>query len=260
MEKEIKELKEAVNWIMQQLEIHFDGTPQQAHVDATPLNAGFCTPEIAANARGIGLKDNYLNEKYSFWDIPFGTYSTVYAWDTEVPAPDSVTPGDLITLTVMGEDNRRKSYFMIVQRTGSLWYINTSQNAGSGGGNDNSTVWKRIPQVTTLWQPETDDCSVGTNMNLAVSTRRFRTLIFTIRGLGTLFHVEVPAVDNPVLCFAPVAKVQTSAYQVRIDLAGNDTHKILNFESCRLVEQKADGTCVFSEDAGFTIAGVEGTF
>ncbi|MDU2066795.1 MAG: hypothetical protein E6710_00105 [Acinetobacter baumannii] len=41
MEKEIKKLQESVNWILQQLTIHFDGTPQQAHVDATPLNAGF---------------------------------------------------------------------------------------------------------------------------------------------------------------------------------------------------------------------------
>ncbi|MDO2411177.1 hypothetical protein QUB72_13385 [Enterococcus faecium] len=56
MDKEIKELQKSVNWILQQLEIHFDGTPQQAHIDATSMNAGFCTPEIAMNARGIALK------------------------------------------------------------------------------------------------------------------------------------------------------------------------------------------------------------
>ena len=37
MEKEVKKLQESVKWILQQLEIHFDGTPQQAHVDATPM-------------------------------------------------------------------------------------------------------------------------------------------------------------------------------------------------------------------------------
>lgn len=81
MEKETKEMRETIEWILQQLEIHFDGTPQQAHVDATPLNAGFCTPEIAMNARGIGLKDNELGWKYTnVYDVPPGFYATTNQW------------------------------------------------------------------------------------------------------------------------------------------------------------------------------------
>lgn len=260
MEKEIKELKQTVDWLVKQVEMHYDGTPQQPHADATTLNAGFCTPEIASNAYGLALKDNNLNQKYTFWNIPFGLYATVYGWADEVPVPDDVSAGDLITLRVMGEDTQRKSYFMIVERTGALWYINTSQNTGSGGGNNNSVYWKRIPQITTLWKAGNSNCAVGSNMNFAVSTRRFRSLIFSIQGLGTYFTVRTPAVDNPVISFSCPASNIGSSYDIRIELSMVRDNIVLKYKKCRLVEHKSDGTHVFSEDTGFTISGVEGEY
>ncbi|MCI1180815.1 hypothetical protein HQ934_09200 [Enterococcus faecium] len=251
---------QAIDHMLEQFAIHSDGDDQQAHVIATERNAGFASPETVALATGHLLKDNYLNEKYDFWDIPFGSYATVYGWaDNGIPLPDTMVPGDLINLYVSGEDNRRKVYVMVVQKNGSIWYLNTSQNTGQGGGNSNSTVWKYIPQTTILWTQDSSPASVGQNMNLAASTRRFRRLRFTINGIGTRFVIETPAVDNPVIVFSAVAGSINESYQVRINLEMVRDNIVLKFSKCRLVTHKTTGT-TFSDDTGFTIAGIEGIY
>ncbi len=72
--------------MLEQFAIHSDGDDQQAHVIATERNAGFASPETVALATGHLLKDNYLNEKYDFWDIPLGwCYYYVYGWADRHP-------------------------------------------------------------------------------------------------------------------------------------------------------------------------------
>lgn len=258
--EEILNLKQSVNKLAKEFGNHSDGDGTNPHMLATELNNGLMSSDAFRQAYGHAHKDNYLNEKYSLWDLPFGTYATVYSWNDQVPVPDDAVPGDLITMKVWGEDNRRKTYLMTIQKTGSLWYLNTSQNTGNGGGNNNSLIWKRIPQISILWTKGETPASVGQNMNLAVSTRRFRSLIFTIEGIGTMFRVQVPAVDNPQLMFNAVAATIDESYQVRIRLTMVRDNIVLKFEECRLVTYKPDGSISFSRDNGFVISGIEGEY
>lgn len=258
--EEILNLKQSVNKLAKEFGNHSDGDGTNPHMLATELNNGLMSSDAFRQAYGHAHKDNYLNEKYSLWDLPFGTYATVYSWNDQVPVPDDAVPGDLITMKVWGEDNRRKTYLMTIQKTGSLWYLNTSQNTGNGGGNNNSLIWKRIPQISILWTKGKTPASVGQNVNLAVSTRRFRSLIFTIDFLGTMFRVQVPAVDNPQLMFSAVAGTINEAYQVRMKMKMVRDNIVLNYEECRLVTYKPDGTISFSEDTGPKILGIEGEY
>lgn len=258
--EEILKLKGAVNKLAKEFGSHSDGDGTNPHMLATELNNGLMSSNAFRQAHGHAYKDNYLNEKYSLWDLPFGTYATVYSWNEQVPVPDDAVPGDLITMKVWGEDNRRKTYLMTIQKTGSLWYLNTSNNTGNGGGNNNSLIWKRIPQISILWTKGDTPASVGQNMNLAVSTRRFRSLIFTIEGLGTMFRVQVPAVDNPQLMFSAVAASIDESYQVRMRLSMVRDNIVLKYDECRLVTHKPDGSTTFTSDTGFTISGIEGEY
>ena len=78
---------QAIDYMLDQFAIHCDGNDQQAHAIATERNAGFASPETVAQATGHLIKDNYLSEKYSFWNIPFGHYATVWAWATKWERP-----------------------------------------------------------------------------------------------------------------------------------------------------------------------------
>lgn len=258
--EEILNLKQSVNKLAKEFGNHSDGDGTNPHMLATELNNGLMSSDAFRQAYGHAHKDNYLNEKYSLWDLPFGTYATVYSWNNQVPVPDDAVPGDLITMKVWGEDNRRKTYLMTIQKTGSLWYLNTSNNTGNGGGNNNSLIWKRIPQISILWTKGGAPASVGQNVNLAVSTRRFRSLIFTIDFLGTMFRVQVPAVDNPQLMFSAVAGTINEAYQVRMKMRMVRDNIVLKYEECRLVTYKPDGGITFSEDTGPKILGIEGEY
>lgn len=258
--EEILNLKQSVNKLAKEFGNHSDGDGTNPHMLATELNNGLMSSDAFRQAYGHAHKDNYLNEKYSLWDLPFGTYATVYSWNDQVPVPDDAVPGDLITMKVWGEDNRRKTYLMTIQKTGSLWYLNTSNNTGNGGGNYNSLIWKRIPQISILWTKGETPASVGQNVNLAVSTRRFRSLIFTIDFLGTMFRVQVPAVDNPQLMFSAVAGTINEAYQVRMKLKMVRDNIVLNYEECRLVTYKPDGTITITEDTGPKILSIEGEY
>lgn len=258
--EEILNLKQSVNKLAKEFGNHSDGDGTNPHMLATELNNGLMSSDAFRQAYGHAHKDNYLNEKYSLWDLPFGTYATVYSWNDQVPVPDDAVPGDLITMKVWGEDNRRKTYLMTIQKTGSLWYLNTSQNTGNGGGNNNSLIWKRIPQISILWTKGETPASVGQNVNLAVSTRRFRSLIFNIDFLGTMFRVQVPAVDNPQLMFSAVAGTINEAYQVRMKMKMVRDNIVLKYEECRLVTYKPDGSISFSEDTGPKILGIEGEY
>lgn len=261
--EEIKNLKQAVQKLAKEFAQHTDGDGTNPHMLATDLTNGLMSADDFKVAHGYAHKDNYLGDKYSFWDIPFGTYATVYAWHDLIPMPDvpTNTPGDLITLKVWGEDNRRKCYLMIVQKNGGIWYLNTSNNQGNGGGNNNSLVWKNIPQRTSLWKKgDGTPCSVGQNMNFPVSTRRFGSLIFTIDFLGTMFRVQVPAVDNPQVMFSAVAGTINESYSVRLNFEMVRDNVVLKYKQCRLVTFKADGSITFSEDTGPKILGVEGEY
>lgn len=261
--EEILNLKQSVNKIAKEFGNHSDGDGTNPHMLATELNNGLMSSDAFRQAHGYAHKDNYIGDKYSFWDIPFGTYATVYAWDNLIPMPDKPTntPGDLITLKVFGEDNRRKTYIMIVQKNGGIWYLNTSQNTGSGGGNNNSLVWKNIPQRTPLWRKgDGTPVSVGQNMNFPVSTRRFGSLIFAIEFIGTMFRVQVPAVDNPQVMFSAVAGTINEAYQVRMNIEMVRDNVVLKYAKCRLVTYKPDGSITFSEDDGPKIVGVDGEY
>lgn len=258
--EEILNLKQAVNKLAKEFGNHSDGDDTNPHMLATELNNGLMSSDAFRQAHGHAHKDNYLNEKYSLWDLPFGTYATVYSWNDQVPVPDDAVPGDLITMKVWGEDNRRKTYLMTIQKTGSLWYLNTSNNQGAGGGNNNSLIWKRIPQISILWTKGETPASVGQNVNLAVSTRRFRSLIFTIDFLGTMFRVQVPAVDNPQLMFSAVAGTINEAYQVRMKMSMVRDNIVLKYEQCRLVTYKPDGTITITDDNGPKILGIEGEY
>ena len=261
--EEILNLKSAVNKLAKEFGNHSDGDGTNPHMLATEITNGLMSSESYRQARGYALKDNYLNNKYSFWDIPFGTYATVYAWHDTIPMPDvgTNTPGDLITLKVWGEDNRRKCYLMTVQKNGGLWFLNTSQNTGNGGGNNNSLVWKSIPQRTPLWRKgEGTPVSVGQNMNFPVSTRRFSSLIFDIEFIGVRYRIQVPAVDNPQVMLNAVAGEINEAYNVRLSFEMVRDNVVLKFSKCRLVTYKPDGSITFTEDNGAKIHGVDGEF
>ena len=260
--KEILKLKQAVEKLTKEFANHSDGDGVNPHQLATELGNGLMSADAYRTAYGYAHKDNFLGDKYKFWDIPPGIYATVYAWADLIPTPDDAVGGDLITLKVFGEDNRRKTYIMIIQKTGSVWYINTSQNTGSGGGNTNSLLWKRIPQETILWNAGTTNASVGQNINLAVSTRRFRRLRFHIDGLGgTKFAIETPATDNPVITFTVPAKSVQECYTIRIDMKMVRDNIVLKYERARIVTFYTSGDIRIDDtDKGFTILAVEGVY
>ncbi|EOE6428876.1 hypothetical protein C7N31_RS07440 [Enterococcus hirae] len=249
---------QAIDYMLDQFAIHCDGNDQQAHALATERNAGFASPETVAQATGHLIKDNYLSEKYSFWNIPFGHYATVWAWGDEMGTPDPMIPGQIIQLHVFGEHSQRKTYVMIDVSNGSIFYINSSKEGGEGG--YNSRNWKRIEQVTKLWKAGDSDCKVGQNMNLTASTRRFGRLRFHIKGLGTQFTFETPAVDNPVIMFTGIGSSEKSIWHIRIEITNYRDNVVLHFNKCRLATTHGDGTVDFTDDTGFTIAGIEGIY
>lgn len=260
--EEILKLKEAVNKLAKEFGMHSDGDGVNPHQLATEISNGLMSADTYRQARGYAYKDNYLNEKYDFWRIPPGIYATVYAWADLIPVPDDAVPGDLITLKVFGEDNRRKTYIMIIQKTGSIYYLNTSQNKGEGGGNTNSLLWKRIPQETILWNAGTSDATVGQNMNLAVSTRRFRRLRFHFHGLGgSSFCVDVPAHDNPIVSFSTTASSANEAYIIRMNFVNQRDNIVLRYDKLRVTTLRPDGTITIDDnDRGFTIFAIEGVY
>lgn len=262
-QEEILKLKQAVNKIAKELANHSDGDGTNPHQLATEISNGLMSANAYRQAIGYGYKDNYIKDKYgSLWNMPVGTYATVYSFAEEVPVPDDMVAGDLITLRIIGEDNRRKTYVMIVQKTGSIYYLNTSQNTGSGGGNNNSTYWKRIPQETILWSKGSGTpASVGQNMNLIVKTRRFRRLRFFIEGLGTTFCCEVPAVDNPVLSISTVAGSIDQTYIVRLNITNYRDNEVLRFDKLRVTTLYTSGEISINDnDNGFKIQAIEGIY
>ncbi|EME8062658.1 hypothetical protein NYK85_000128 [Enterococcus faecium] len=194
MDKEIKKLQKSVNWILQQLEIHFDGTPQQAHVDATPLNAGFCTPEIAMNARGIGLKDNELNKLYpSVYDVPPGFYATTNQWydNGEVTMFSS---GSIMLLGVMQEHNERKLIWISDGYNGNI-YIARTHGADNGY---NSPGFRKMLTTFTLFEGEKS--GKDTTIDLKDSMKHYTSMRIHIAGWGGQVY-EANNVTAPVIMF-----------------------------------------------------------
>ncbi|QCJ56151.1 hypothetical protein [Enterococcus mundtii] len=257
MELTDKQRDKAILFILEQLAIHLDGDEQNPHAIATEMGAGLASPEIVSLARGHLIKDNYIDLKYPFFDLPFGRYATVWngsgGWDS-IDTPDTVSKGDLIQLHVLGEHAARKVFLMISVTNGSIWYMNTSEVGG--GGNNNSTVWKNIRQTTILWKGE---AGINEDMRLVESTRRFRTLKVTVSGIiGQT--VEIPAVDNPVLSLATVANTANEAYTVRINLTDMQNQRVLRMTKCRLVTFRPTGNPTFTDDTGFKITSIEGIY
>lgn len=194
MDKEIKALKDSVEWILQQLEVHFDGTPQQAHVDATPLNAGFCTPEIAMNARGIGLKNNELNKQYpSVYDVPPGFYATTNQWydNGEVTMFSS---GSIMMLGVMQEHNERKLIWISDGYGGNIYIARTH---GKDNGY-NSPGFRKL--VTTFTLFEGDKSGKGTTIDLTDSMKHYTSIRIHVSGWGGQVY-EANNVQAPVVMF-----------------------------------------------------------
>ena len=97
-------------------------------------------------------------------------------------------------------------------------------------------------------------------MNLTASTRRFGRLRFHVKGLGTQFTFETPAVDNPVIMFTGIGSSEKSIWHVRIELTNYRDNVVLRFNKCRLATTHGNGTIDFTDDTGFTIAGIEGIY
>lgn len=195
MEKEVEKLQESVKWILQQLEIHFDGTPQQAHVDATPLNAGFCTPEIAMNARGIALKDNELQKLYpNVYDIPPGIYATMNFWY----ANGQITfcgEGSYLLIGVMQEHNERKLIWASDGYGGNIYIARTH---GKDGGY-NSPGFRKVMTTFELFKGEKH--GVGTTIDLKDNMKHYSSVRIHIQGWGGQVY-EANNVISPVVMFS----------------------------------------------------------
>ena len=194
MEKEIKKLQKSVKWILQQLAIHFDGTPQQAHVDATPLNAGFCTPEIAMNARGIALKDNELGwTSTNVYDVPPGFYPTTNQWYKN----GQITmfgDGSIMLLGVMQEHNERKLIWISDGYGGNIYIARTH---GKDNGY-NSPGFRKLVTTFTLFEGEKS--GKGTTIDLTDSMKHYTSIRIHIAGWGGQVY-EADNVTSPVVMF-----------------------------------------------------------
>lgn len=260
--EEILNLKQSVNKLAKEFGNHSDGDGTNPHMLATELNNGLMSSDTYRQAIGYEIKDNYLDTKYSFWDLPFGKYATVYngngGWDNDgLNLPDTMVKGDLIHLHVFGEDNRRKVYIMQVQKNGSLFYLSTSENTGNGGGNNNSKVWKIIPQETILWK---GSAGYGESMDLAVSTRRFRLLKITVTGTisGTFL---TPAFDNPSIQLNGLADKAEEAYMVKLGFTDMYNQIQLKLTRVRLATFTPDGmTIKGTNDTNFKITEIMGVY
>lgn len=233
MEKEIKEMRKAIDWILQQLEIHFDGTPQQAHVDATPLNAGFCTPEIAMNARGIGLKNNELKDLYpNVYDIPPGIYATMNFWH----ANGQITfcaEGSFLLIGVMQEHNERKLIWVSDGYGGNIYIARTH---GKDNGY-NSPGFRKV--MTTFGLFEGERHGVGTTIDLKDSMTHYASMRIHIRGRVTQVY-EVSDVSNPVISFTNLYDDAggLEVYELKLERVTNTRYKIARSAQATITEGK----------------------
>lgn len=231
MEKETKEMREAINWILQQLEIHFDGTPQQAHVDATPLNAGFCTPEIAMNARGIGLKDNELQKLYpNVYDIPPGIYATMNFWY----ANGQITfcgEGSYLLIGVIQEHNERKLIWASDGYGGNIYIARTH---GKDGGY-NSPGFRKV--VTTFELFKGKKHGVGTTIDLKDSMKHYSSMRIYIQGWGGQVY-EANNVEGPVIMFSNLYDDAggLEMYELKLERVTDTRYKIVRSAQVAITE------------------------
>ncbi|ELA50552.1 hypothetical protein [Enterococcus faecium] len=231
MEKEIKKLQESVKWILQQLAIHFDGTPQQAHVDATPLNAGFCTPEIAMNARGIALKDNELGWKYTnVYDVPPGFYATTNQWYKN----GQITmfgDGSIMLLGVMQEHNKRKLLWASDGYGGNI-YIARTHNNDNGY---NSPGFRKV--VTTFELFKGEKHGVGTTIDLKDSMKHYSSVRIHIQGWGGQVY-EANNVTGPVVMFTNLYDDAggMEMYELKLERVTDTSYKIVRSAQVAITE------------------------
>lgn len=149
MKFSIMKFPEALKWLMKQYAIHEDGTDGVSHTLATELNAGFASPELVRLANGHYIKDNDLGLKYpDMFDIPFGSYSTIWQWKNQ--NPPGIGDNYNMNIVVVGEHRLRKNIFVFGGTGGRVYYIN-NYNTRSAGGTGTPTLWRIMTGETDLW-------------------------------------------------------------------------------------------------------------
>ena len=240
MDKEIKKLQNSVNWILQQLEIHFDGTPQQAHVDATSMNAGFCTPEIAMNARGIALKENELNKEYpSIYDVPPGFYATTNQWYDNGQVT-MFSSGSIMMLGVMQEHNQRK-----------LIWISDGYGADNGY---NSPGFRKMLTTFTLFEGEKS--GKDTTIDLKDSMKHYTSMRIHIAGWGGQVY-EANNVTAPVIMFTNLYDDAggMEMYELKLERVTDTRYKIARSATASITSAMNYHQ---DENAGIKITKIEG--
>ncbi|WP_430604746.1 hypothetical protein [Enterococcus sp. DIV1224] len=250
MDKEIKKLQNSVNWILQQLEIHFDGTPQQAHVDATSMNAGFCTPEIAMNARGIALKENELNKEYpSIYDVPPGFYATTNQWYDNGQVT-MFSSGSIMMLGVMQEHNQRKLIWISDGYGGNI-YIARTHNDDNGY---NSPGFRKV--VTTFELFKGEKHGVGTTIDLKDSMKHYSSMRIHIQGWGGQVY-EANNVEGPVIMFSNLYDDAggLELYELKLERVTDTRYKIARSATASITSAMNYHQ---DENAGIKITKIEG--
>ena len=250
MDKEIKKLQNSVNWILQQLEIHFDGTPQQAHVDATSMNAGFCTPEIAMNARGIALKENELNKEYpSIYDVPPGFYATTNQWYKN----GQITfcgDGAIMMLGVMQEHNKRKLIWASDGYSGNI-YVARTHNDDNGY---NSPGFRKMLTTFTLFEGEKS--GKDTTIDLKDSMKHYTSMRIHIAGWGGQVY-EANNVTAPVIMFTNLYDDAggMEMYELKLERVTDTRYKIARSATASITSAMNYHQ---DENAGIKITKIEG--
>lgn len=188
------ERDEAIDWVLQQAAIHFDGDEQNAHLLATEMNAGFASPETVMQAEGMCLKDNELGFKYpNILDVPCGLYATTNQWYKNGQITQ-MGDGAIMKLIVIAEHDERKLLICSDGYAGGLYVWRTH---GADGGY-NSPGWRKITTTFTLF--EGDKSGVGTTIDLKDSMKHYDTIRLHISGWGGQIF-EASSTTSPTISF-----------------------------------------------------------
>lgn len=244
------ERDEAIDWLLEQAAIHYDGDDQNAHLIATELNAGFASPQTVMQASGMCLKDNELGVRYpNILDVPCGLYATTNQWYKNGQLKQ-IGDGSIMKLSVIAEHNDRKLLIASDGYSGGLYILRTHT-----GNNYNSPGWRKINTTFTLF--EGSKSGVGTTIDLADNMKHYDTVRIHIAGWGGQIY-EASNVTSPVISFCNTydSSAGMEMYELKLERVTDKQYRIV-----RSSQQYITGTSTgaqYKPNIQITIAKIEG--
>ncbi|NBA63279.1 hypothetical protein GVL14_13790 [Enterococcus mundtii] len=240
---------EAIDWLLEQAAIHYDGDEANAHAMATEFSPGFATPETVMQASGQFLKDNELGFRYpNILDVPCGMYATTNQWFKNGQITQT-GDGAIIKLIVMAEHAQRKLLIYCEGYGGELYVWRTH------GSNDyNSPGWRKFTTTFPLFEGSAS--GVGTTINLKDSMRKYSTMKLFISGWGGQVF-ETQSTTGPYLSFCNVYDTSPGMemYEMRLERVTDTQYRIARSDRQHI---SASGVVVRTPNTPITISKIEG--